>query len=50
MIRANRFNEARLDALMEPYRQRGHAIRSQLIAGGREKLYILEIGHEFYHR
>jgi 2-polyprenyl-3-methyl-5-hydroxy-6-metoxy-1,4-benzoquinol methylase len=38
----NRFNEARLDALMEPYRQRGHAIRSQLIAGGREKLYILD--------
>jgi SAM-dependent methyltransferase len=38
----NRFNEAILDALMEPYRQRGHAIRSRLIAGGREKLYILD--------
>lgn len=37
----SRFNEVRLDALMEPYRQRGHAIRSRLIAGGREKLYIL---------
>jgi len=38
----NRFIEATLDALMEPYHQRGHALRSQLIAGGREKLYILD--------
>src|SRR5262249_8124388 len=37
----NRFNEARLDTLMETYRQRGHVIRSRLIAGEREKLYIL---------
>jgi SAM-dependent methyltransferase len=46
----NRFNEARLDSLMERYRQRGHAVRSLLVAGGREKLYILEIGHEFDQR
>jgi hypothetical protein len=39
----SRFNEARLDALIEQYRRRGHAVRSQLIAGGREKLYIVEI-------
>jgi SAM-dependent methyltransferase len=38
----NRFDEARLDALMEPYRRRSHAVRSQLIARGREKLYILD--------
>jgi SAM-dependent methyltransferase len=37
----NRFNEARLDALLSPYRQRGRVIESRLIAGGREKLYIL---------
>jgi SAM-dependent methyltransferase len=40
----NRFNEARLDALMERYRTRGHDVRSRLIAGGREKLYILDQG------
>jgi SAM-dependent methyltransferase len=45
----SRFDLARLDALMERYRRRGHATRSQLIAGGREKLYILQIGHEFDH-
>jgi SAM-dependent methyltransferase len=45
----SRFNEARLDALMERYRRRGHAVRSKLIAGGREKLYILEIGDEINH-
>jgi hypothetical protein len=43
----SRFNEARLDALIEQYRRRGHAVRSQLIAGSREKLYILEIRHEY---
>jgi SAM-dependent methyltransferase len=37
----NRFNEARLDALMERYRTPGHDVQSRLIAGGREKLYIL---------
>jgi SAM-dependent methyltransferase len=41
---ANRFNEARLDALMERYRTPGHDVRSRLIAGGREKLYILDQG------
>ncbi len=46
----SRFNEQRLDALMEPYRQRCRAVRSQLIAGGREKLYILDIGREFSER
>ncbi len=35
---------------MEPYRQRCRAVRSQLIAGGREKLYILDIGREFSER
>jgi SAM-dependent methyltransferase len=39
----SRFNEARLDALIEPYRHRGHAVWSQLIAGGREKLYVLDL-------
>jgi len=39
----NRFNEARLDALMERYRTPSHNVRSRLIAGGREKLYILEL-------
>jgi SAM-dependent methyltransferase len=42
----NRFNEATLDALMERYRRRVRALRCQLIAGGREKLYILDkYGH-----
>jgi SAM-dependent methyltransferase len=39
----SRFNEARLDALMERYRRRGYAVRCKLIAGGREKLYILDL-------
>jgi hypothetical protein len=37
----NRFNEARLDSLLRPYQQQGRVIESRLIAGGREKLYIL---------
>jgi SAM-dependent methyltransferase len=37
----NRFNEARLDALLKPYQQNGQVLESRLIAGGREKLYIL---------
>jgi SAM-dependent methyltransferase len=40
----NRFNEARLDALMERYRALGHTMQSRLIAGGREKLYVLDPG------
>jgi SAM-dependent methyltransferase len=40
----HRFNEARLDALLQPYRQRGQVLESGLIAGGREKLYILAGG------
>jgi SAM-dependent methyltransferase len=40
----NRFNEARLDALMERYRALGHNVQSRLISGGREKLYILDPG------
>ena len=39
---SNRFNEASLDALMQLYRIRGHDVRSSLIAGGREKLYIVD--------
>ena len=39
----SRFNEAGLDALMERYRRRGYAVRCKLIAGGREKLYILDL-------
>lgn len=39
----NRFNEARLDALIQLYRVRAHEIQSRLIAGGREKLYILDL-------
>jgi SAM-dependent methyltransferase len=46
----SRFNEQSLDALIEPYQQRCRAVRSQLIAGGREKLYILDIGDEFSER
>lgn len=38
----NRFNEATLDALMEQYRTRGHNVQSRLIAGGREKFYIVD--------
>ena len=40
----HRFNEARLDALLQPYRQRGQVVESRLIAGGREKLYVLAGG------
>jgi len=40
----NRFNETRLDALLEPYQHRGQVVESRLIAGGREKLYILATG------
>src|SRR5215813_1312360 len=40
----HRFNEARLDALLQPYRQRGQVVESRLIAGGREKLYVLAPG------
>ena len=39
---SNRFNEASLDALMQLYRIRGHDMRSRLIAGGRERLYIVD--------
>lgn len=38
---ANRFNEARLDALLSPYSRNGQVLDSRLIAEGREKLYIL---------
>jgi len=37
----NRFNEARLDALLDAYRRQGQVLQSRLIAGGREKLYVL---------
>jgi hypothetical protein len=37
----HRFDEARLDALLETYRQRGQVVQARLIAGGREKLYVL---------
>jgi SAM-dependent methyltransferase len=37
----SRFNEALLDSLFEPYRKRGQVIHCALIAGGREKLYVL---------
>ncbi len=40
----HRFNEARLEALLQPYRQQGRVVESRLIAGGREKLYILAGG------
>jgi SAM-dependent methyltransferase len=39
----NRFNEARLDALMDRYRTAAHDVQSRLIACGREKLYILDL-------
>ncbi len=39
---ANRFDEARLDALLRPYQQQGRVLESRLIAGGREKFYILD--------
>ena len=41
----NRFNEANLDTVMEQYRARGHSMQSRLIAGGREKLYIVDLRH-----
>ena len=37
----HRFDEARLDGLLEIYRQRGQIVQTRLIAGGREKLYVL---------
>jgi hypothetical protein len=37
----HRFDEARLDGLLEIYRQRGQVVQTRLIAGGREKLYVL---------
>jgi len=40
----DRFNEAKLDALMEQYRARGHYVESRLIAAGREKLYVIQTG------
>lgn len=40
-IQPNRFSGAQLDETMEPYRIRGHDVQSRLIAGGREKLYII---------
>ncbi len=40
----HRFNEPRLDALLQSYRQRGQVVESRLIASGREKLYILAGG------
>jgi len=43
----HRFDEARLDALLQPYRQRGQVVESRLISGGREKLYILASGTSF---
>ncbi len=38
---AHRFNESLLDRLFEPYAHAGYVESSRLIAGGREKLYIL---------
>lgn len=38
---AHRFNETMLDLFFEPYRQAGYVETARLIAGGREKLYIL---------
>lgn len=37
----HRFNEARLDALLKGCRSRSEVVESRLIAGGREKLYVL---------
>jgi len=39
----NRFTEASFDAFMDPYRQRGCVLKCGLIAGGREKLYVLSV-------
>ena len=39
---ANRFDEASLDALLRPYQQQGRVLESRLIAGKREKLYVLD--------
>jgi SAM-dependent methyltransferase len=36
-----RFDEARLDALLEPFKDRGLVLQARLIAGGREKLFVL---------
>jgi SAM-dependent methyltransferase len=38
----HRFDEARLDALLEPFKRRGQLLHARLIAGGREKLYVLD--------
>ena len=40
----HRFNEARLDALLQAHRQRVEVVEARLIAGGREKLYVLGSG------
>lgn len=37
----HRFDEERLDSLMEPFKRRGLVRQARLIAGGREKLYVL---------
>ena len=37
----HRFDEQRLDALLEPFGKRGQILQTRLIAGGREKLYVL---------
>jgi SAM-dependent methyltransferase len=43
----HRFDEARLDVLLQRYRQRGQVVESRLIAGGRDKLYVLASGSSF---
>ena len=40
----HRFTEATLDALLDRYRRRGQVVLDRLIAGGREKLYVLAPG------
>src|SRR5262249_20572640 len=37
----HRFDEVRLDTLLEPFKARGQVLQARLIAGGREKLYVL---------
>lgn len=37
----HRFDERRLDSLLEPFGKRGQIVQARLIAGGREKLYVL---------
>ena len=41
----HRFDEARLDALLEPFTNRGLVLQARLIAGGREKLFVLNAEH-----